>query len=329
MKSIRPVLVAALAVGLALGCSKKKESAAHAFPDSLVNDEVVATVNSDPITGADLKVLAYTTTPATQDSLHSRSFNLGLLDQMIDRVAFSQEAREAGATAPDTLLQGIMDQFVQSVGGEEGADHVLAQMALSRDDFMRSFRRDVMIRSYVMNTVQPSIEVSDDDSRAFFDQHKDQLAPQDSVHARHIILLSKPDDTDSTKAARRALMTDIRKRAVGGESFANLAREYSQDGAASNGGDLGYFPRGMMVQPFEDAAFALKKGQISPVVETQFGLHLIQCIDRKTAHPATYDEEKPRIESMLRSRSLNTELQNRLKHVRDTAIIVRTYETGA
>jgi peptidyl-prolyl cis-trans isomerase C len=329
MKSIRFVLVSALAVGLAFGCSKKKESVAHAFPDSLVNDELIATVNADTILGSDLKVLAYTTTPALKDSLHSASFNKALLDQMIDRTAFFQEAKASGVTAPDTMLQNIMTQFVARFGGDQHLNETLTTMGLARGDFARAFRRDIVIRSYVQDKVEPTITVEEADARAFYDQNKEHFAAQDSVHVRHIILLAHPDDTDETRAARRTQMESIRKRAVTGESFADLARKYSQDGAAQDGGDLGYFARGMMVKPFEDAAFSLKKGQISPIVETQFGLHLIQCMDKRTAHPGTYEEAKDRIDGMLRQRALNAELQNRLKRDREAAIIKRSYETGA
>jgi parvulin-like peptidyl-prolyl isomerase len=98
---------------------------------------------------------------------------------------------------------------------------------------------------------------------------------------------------------------------------------------AQNGGDLGYFPRGMMVKPFEDAAFGLKKNQVSDVVETQFGLHIIKCVDKKPARAVPFDDARAQIEAMLRQRALSAELQNRLQKSRETAIIVRSYETGA
>lgn len=330
MKSIRIVLVCAVAAVLAFGCSKKKQTAAtHAFPDSVMNGEVVATVNADTVFGADLKVLAYTTTPAAHDSLHSRPYNLELLKQIIDRVVFAQEARAAGVTAPDTMMTALMAQFVQRFGGEQRFNDTMAKMGLGRGDFERAFKRDMVIRSYVTDKVIPSIKVEDADAQAYFDQNKEQFAAKDSVRAQHIILLAHPDDTDSTRQARRAQMESIRKRIMGGESFADMARKYSEDGAAKEGGDLGYFARGMMVKPFEDAAFALKKGQISSIVETQFGVHLIKCLDKKKAHETTYAEAKPRVEAILRQRSLNTEVQNRLKRDREAAIIVRNYDTGA
>lgn len=329
MKFLRIAAVLAAAGVLSFGCSKKKESAATAFPDSVLTDEVVATVNDEAILGSDLKVLAYTTTAASPDSLKSAAFNTRLLDQMIDRVVFSQEAVAAGVTVADTLVEKMLVQFITQFGGEERVATMLANMGLKREHVAKSFRRDMVIREYVQSKVEPSIVVEEADSRAYYDQNQASFAAVDSVRARHIILLFRPDDTPDVREERRKQITEIQKRAKAGEDFAGLARQFSQDGAAQSGGDLGYFPREMMVKPFSDVAFSLKKGQISDVVETQFGFHVIQCVDKKTARKVTYEEARPRVETMLRQRALGTELQNRLKRDRDAAIIVRHYEAEA
>jgi peptidyl-prolyl cis-trans isomerase C len=329
MKLMRIAAAIAVAGVLSSACSKKKESAAIAFPDSVLSDEVVATVNSDEIRGSDLLVLAYTTTAASPDSLKDAAFNTRILDKMIDRVVFFQEARAAGIAVADTLVEKMLGQFIAQFGGEERVTTMLADMGLKREHIARSFHRDMVIRQYVQTKVEPSIAVDEADSRAFYDQHQASFAAVDSVHARHIILMFRPDDTPEIREERRKQITDIHRRAKAGEDFAGLARQYSQDGAAQQGGDLGYFPRGLMVKPFEDVAFSLRKGQISDVVETQFGFHVIQCLDKKVAHEVTYEEARPRVDAMLRQQGLEAELQNRLKRNREAAIIVRNYETGA
>ncbi len=322
----RMALAVAAATVLAVACSKKKDTAAHAFPDSLAADEVVATVNDEPITGRELKVLAYIGSGQVDSTLNA-SFNLRLLDQMIDRKVISQEAKAAGVTVPDSVVATVLDQFVRQFGGETQVDQMLAPMGLTRDQFRDAIQRDLTIRKYIDERIKPSIEVSEADTRAFYDQNPEMFAGTDSVHARHIILLAHEGEVEQQKNDRRAQMEAIRQRAIGGEDFAKLAVQFSQDNAAQNGGDLGYFPRGMMVKPFEDAAFALKKGQISDIVETQFGLHLIKCIDKKPARAVPYDDAKSSIDAMLKQRSLSAELQNRLQRSREAAIIVRSYET--
>lgn len=329
MKYVRILAAIAAAGLLSFACSKKKAGADLAFPDSLVSNEVVATVNDEPIVGGDLTFLAYTTTAASKDSLHNADFNKRLLSQMIDRVVFSQEARASGVVVADTTVESMVSQFIQQFGGEEHVGNMLAEMGVSRDDLSRSFRRDMMIREFVTEHVQPSIQIADADSRAFYDQHQSAFAAVDSVRASHIIILARADDTPEVKQQHLDQITQIQKRAKAGEDFAALARQYSQDGAARSGGDLGYFPREMMVKPFSDVAFSLKKGEISSVVETQFGYHVIKCVDHKKAHEVTYEEARPKVDAMLRQQQLGTELQNRLKRDREAAIIVRNYETGA
>jgi parvulin-like peptidyl-prolyl isomerase len=317
-------VVAAMALGLA--CSKKnKVEKATAFPDSVVAGEVIAIVNGDTVSSKDLQVLAYTTTPGASDSLKSRAFNNMLLDQIIDRVVFTQEARAVGVTVPDSLVNALMNQFMMHFEGQM-ADK-MKEVGLVAADFRKSIHRDLMIRAYVQQKLEPSIAVEEADVRAFFDQNTSMFAGVDSVRCRHIIMMFSPADTDDARAERRKKMEEIRQRAVKGESFERLAQQYSQDGSAQFGGDLGYFARGTMVKEFEDVAFSLKKGQISSVVQTQFGLHVIQCVDKKAPAPANYDNAKPQIEAMMRQQRLGTELQNRLKKSRDAAIITRNYDT--
>jgi parvulin-like peptidyl-prolyl isomerase len=324
---VRAALVIGAAAALGLACSKKnKLEPAQAFPDSLIGGEVIALVNSDTVSGRDLQVLAYLSMIGP-DSLHSRSFNQMMLDQLIDRTVFLQEARAAGFSAPDSTVDQLMEQFTAHFSTDLATE--LGRRGLKPVDFRRALERDLVIRTYVREKVEPSITVADADCRAYFDEHENEFVGVDSVRCRHIIIMYSPGADEKERTERRQLIDSLRERIVKGEKFEHIARMYSQDNSAERGGDLGFFARGMMVKEFEDVAFSLKKGELSKVFETRFGLHLVQCTDKKGAAPPNYDLAKPRIETMLRQRALGTELQNRLKRNRDAAIIVRNYETGA
>jgi len=322
---LRTALAIGIAAALAAACSKKnKVEKATAFPDSVVGNEVIALVNGDTIRGKDLQVLAYISMTG-DDSLKSRSFNEMLLDQLIDRSVFVREAKAAGLAAPDSVVDKLMEQFTASFTGELAGQ--LQRRGLMPVDFRKAIERDLMIRAYVREKIEPSITISEADSRAFFNEHEKDYAGLDSVRASHILLQSAPDDTEEEKKKNRDRMEDIVKQIKSGQNkFARLATMYSQDNSAERGGDLGFFARGTMVKEFEDVAFSLKKGQMSKIFETQFGLHLVLVTDRKAAAPPNYDEARPKIEAHLRSQALGTELQNRLKRNREAAIITRNYD---
>jgi foldase protein PrsA len=234
------------------------------------------------------------------------------------------EARSAGLSAPDSVVDMLMKQFTANFNADLAKE--LGSQGLMPADFRRAIERDLLIRAYVNEKIEPAITVSDADCKSFFDQHEASFAGVDSVCARHILLLTPADDTDKGKAERRQLMESFRTRVQKGEKFERIAKMYSQDNSAERGGYLGCFSRGMMVKEFEDAAFSLKKGEVSKVFDTQYGMHLVQCVDKRAAAPPNYDLAKPRIEAMLRQQALGTELQNRLKREREAAIIVRNYK---
>src|SRR4029079_739555 len=126
--------------------------------------------------------------------------------------------------------------------------------------------------------------VTDEAIEEYYVLNEDEFKTEETVSARHILKKVDSDADENAKAAARDAITKVKARIDAGEDFAKVAEEESQDeGSAKNGGDLGSFGRGKMVQPFEDAAFALQPGQTSDIVESPFGFHLIQVYDHKAA----------------------------------------------
>lgn len=127
--------------------------------------------------------------------------------------------------------------------------------------------------------------------RTFYDQSPQRYHQPEQVRARHILLRVPKDATPEQSAAIEKQMLDLRARIEQGEDFAKLADERSEDpGSKGRGGDLGFFGRGQMTPPFEAAAFALEPGQLSPVVRTDFGFHLIRTEAKKPAQETSYEQ---------------------------------------
>lgn len=151
-------------------------------------------------------------------------------------------------------------------------------------------------------SVEKRITVSEQDLRTYYDQNKDRMAKAEQRRASHILIAADASAGASVRAEARKkaeeVLAEVRKNP---KAFAELAKKYSQDpGSAQNGGDLGFFDRGAMVKPFADAAFALKEGEISPVVESDFGYHIIQLTGIQGGGAGTFESHKAEIEAELR-----------------------------
>ena len=156
------------------------------------------------------------------------------------------------------------------------------------------------------NKLEASVQVTPDDLRSYYDAHRDQYRVPEQAKVSHILIKTplpgpdgKVDDKGTAEAQRRA--EDLLKQVKGGANFEDLAKKYSQDpGSAKQGGSLGWIGRGQTLPEFEKTAFSLPKGQISDLVKTSYGFHIIRADDKQDAHMKTIDEVKDQIEPVVK-----------------------------
>ncbi len=150
-----------------------------------------------------------------------------------------------------------------------------------------------------LETVKKGIKVAEADLKTYFDQNAQRLSAKEERRASHILITSPKSAPDADRQKAKAKATELAalvKKAP--DTFADVARKNSQDpGSAPSGGDLDFFSRDAMVKPFSDAAFVMKKGDISDLVESEFGYHIIKLTDIKTPKQRTYEEMKPELEA--------------------------------
>lgn len=178
-------------------------------------------------------------------------------------------------------------------------DSMLATVDM--ESLIRFDREQALVFKLRDKVILPDTAISEADLRQKYDEEKPGL----QVRARHILLRLTPDATPAVRDSVTKLAAELERRAKGGEDFAMLARAFSQDGSAQQGGDLGFFGRGAMVAPFEEAAFALGVGEVSEVVETPFGLHVIK-VEERTQPPFEEIQEGFRAQ-MVEQRGLDAE----------------------
>ncbi|WP_353234030.1 SurA N-terminal domain-containing protein [Diaphorobacter ruginosibacter] len=153
-----------------------------------------------------------------------------------------------------------------------------------------------------LNAVKSTIALNEDDLRTYYKENLERLSGKEERRASHILITVSKDapaaDREKAKAQAESILAEVRKNPA---NFAQVARKESQDpGSAASGGDLGFFTRGSMVKPFEEAAYSLKKGEISDIVQSDFGYHIIMLTDIKTPPRPSFEELRPKLEAELK-----------------------------
>lgn len=182
------------------------------------------------------------------------------------------------------LLQFVIEnELMAEAAAKAGLDS-----GQSFEDRIKYHRRRALRDAYFDKSVRNA--VPDEEAKKIYDQKVAGMKPEEEIHARHILV------------ATEAEAKEVKERLQKGEDFATVAKEKSKDPSAE-GGDLGFFSRGQMLKPFEDAAFALKEGEISDPVQTQFGWHIIKVEDKRTKPTPTFDQVKTQIDNYIAHRA--------------------------
>ena len=228
-----------------------------------------------------------------------------ILQELVSAEVLYQSSKKAELGDLKGIIKEHYKNFKQGLGTKEEFKAILKDRGISEKDLKKDVEKGIYIKTFVESQIYTGISVTDQEKRDEYEKRKDQLNIPDSVRASHILIKVEPGASDEVKKAAMEKIEELRKQAISGGDFAVLARDNSEDGSASRGGDLGYFKKGMMVKPFEDTAFALEKGQISKVVETQFGYHIMKLTDKKSARTLTFEEVEGDVQNFL----LNTRRQ--------------------
>ncbi len=288
--------------------------------------ELVATVNGKPITKAeyDLGVDRFGKQLAAsgQDSEEAmKELKSRILDSLITREVLSQQAEKMGIKADDAEVNQQMDAMKAKYGTAENFNKAISAMNLTEPELKKQVATELALRKLVDQEVASKIVIGPNEAKEFYDKNPEFFKIPEMVRASHILVKVDPKATPEEKAKALEKIKDIQKRIKGGADFAQVAKEVSDDPSKANGGDLDFFPRGRMVPAFEKVAFSLQMNQVSDIVETQFGYHLIKLTDKKPAGVMTLDEVKPRIEQHLKNEKVSQEFKKYIEGLKSAAKI--------
>ncbi len=347
------LLALALMVGLGLttGCNQKGKTDAKASAKTAKKDDTkkadkpadkkeassgselpfeatgtVAIVNGEKITADDFnKVVKQRSAMFGGRQMPPRLAKMMMkrtLDRLIDEKLIDKQLADAKITVDDKELNKEFDKFKGRFPSPDQFKSFLDRNHMTEAKMKENLGKDLQLRKLLEKKY--GIAVTDKDAKDYYDANPKRFEQKEQVHARHILIKTSKDDDKAALAKAKKRAEAIAKEAKKpGTDFAKLAKEKSEGPSASRGGDLGFFTRKRMVPGFSKAAFAMKPGQISDPVKTQFGYHIIKVIEKKKAGTVPFKEAKDKILNQLKRQKFRQSMKKFLDELHKSAKIER------
>ena len=202
------------------------------------------------------------------------------LDRLIDIKVLKNEVKSRNLPADEKVVTEQMQKIRERFPSEEEYKKALAGRGMTPEKLRSDMLEESRINKMMETEAAGAAAVTDAEIREFYEKNPDKFKQPEAVRASHILIRVQPGDEAARKKALAAIQ-NVHRQAKGGKDFGDLARRHSNDGSAERGGDLGFFTKDRMVPEFANAAFALKPGQISDIVQTSFGYHVIRVVERR------------------------------------------------
>ena len=307
-KFVRMLLICIIALSFA--CSDTKADDAAKTKKNNVKQDYIARVNGVEIAQADFdqqfnlikKRYSSMGMPLNDEKL--KEFRENILNGLIEQELLLQESQAQGIKVTPEEIQTELDNFKKQFKDQSDFEKKISEMNYTEDMIKNQIKRTKTIRKLIDEKVLPTITISDETLKSYYDSHPKEFKVPERVRASHILVKVDAKATDAEKADARKKIEGIKSKLDNGEDFAKLASEDSDCPSSKKGGDLGFFSRGQMVKPFEDAAFSLKPGEVSDIVETRFGYHIIKLTEKEDAKTLAYDDVKEKLKDKLTQEKL-------------------------
>lgn len=265
--------------------------------------EMVARVNGEPVTREDLEeaVRGYQANSGTEVRPDNRTeIYRGVLDELIAFRLLGAELKTRGIEVDREELDAAMKDLRGRFPNEAAYRRALAEQKLTADQLRERTKQTLLINRLLEQEVGSELDVAPSDVAKFYEENPDRFQQPEAVRLSHILIGVPRDAPEARREAARARAADLSARARKGANFAALAKAHSQDASRERGGDIGFIVRGQAQKPFEEAAFALKPGEISDPVETIYGFHVIKAGERRPAQKVPFGQAAAQVEQYLR-----------------------------
>ena len=243
--------------------------------------------------------------------------------RVVEARLLAQEAQRRGLKPDGKRVSAALAEIEKQAGGRAGLETALARLGATYDQLQASASETDLVQVFLTTQIEPQVTVTAADVSAFYDANPDMFARPDMVRARHIMIRLTPTSTTEDKKNARTRATAARQRVVSGEDFATVAREVSEGREASNGGDMGFFAKDEMMPELTNIAFALDVGQISEIIETRFGFHILKVEEKRPASKMTFEEAEEPVRQLLIENRTGEKVAELLVQLTKAATIVQ------
>ncbi len=245
-----------------------------------------------------------------------------VMENLIGMELLYQNSIEKGVTADQASIDDEWAKITSRYPDKNELKKALDDLKVTEEIIKAQIKKGLTVNKFIEQNFVEKTVIPESEAKAYYDNNAERFNKPESVRASHILIKVDPKADETKKKAARAEIEKIQARLKAGEDFAAIAKETSQDtGSGARGGDLGLFTRGQMVKPFEDAAFALAQGDVSGIVETEFGYHLIKVTEKQAAGKYSFDEVKANLTRYLKETKVKKDLSDFVKGLRDKAKI--------
>lgn len=250
-----------------------------------------------------------------------------VLSSMVDEKVIAHYAKESNVTVKEGEVDQAIDRVLEgnSITYDQFEQALKAQ-GMSMDDYREKMREQMLSRK-ISSLEVTGVNVTEEEARAYYERNRKMFMdpPKEKIRASHIVLLASQEGDPKNYRKAKQKIRELLERIKNGADFAEVAKKESQDGAAKNGGDLGWFTRGSMVPAFEEAAFALDTGEVGGPAVTRYGFHLIKVTDRIEPRPLPFDEVKEKVMALMREEAFQKKKDAWLDRLRSQAYIEILY----
>ena len=294
--------------------AEKKPGPADA---ALVNGKSISILELDREVEGFLKKMA--STGKVPEKAQMETIRKGVLDELINLELLVQEGKKKGIKVDEGQVANQLKAIRTRFPDEETYKNALTRDSLTVPELKAQIEKKMLVQELVNKEVIEKVTVTQEEGKAFYDSHPESFKQPEQVHASHILIQVGPKADDAERKKARKQMEEILKKVKKGENFSALAKQFSQCPSREKGGDLGLVRRGQTVKPFEDAAFSLKPGETSGIVETEFGFHVVKVTEKMPEKQVSYEEAQEPLKGHLKQTKVQAELARYLEGLKTNA----------